>query len=393
MGTFIQDLRFGARMLWKKPGFTTIAVVTLALGIGANTAIFSLINALFFQPPRLVEQSDRVVSVIGTREGRLGEHWLSRPDYLYYRDGNTVFSELAAQGAIWIYLTSGDKSTEVYGQAVSWNYFSVLGVRPLMGRFFLPEEDASPGQHPVAVMGYDFWQNHFEGDPDIIGKSVRINQTFFTVIGVAPQGFRGIYAGLPEHIWIPSMMAGIDKSRRSFSRENTWLDMAGRLKPGRTIEEARAELTALASQLASAYPDTNKNLSVAVAPLGGIYPFAQEREVKQSSLLMAATACVLLIACANLASLLLARSASRRKEIAVRLALGAKRITLIRQLLIESLIVSMLGGAAGLLVAVWAKDLIGAFYSYSISELDIRLDPMALGYALTLSIDDPKNRK
>jgi hypothetical protein len=175
------DLSYGLRMLVRRPGFTSIAVITLALGIGANTAIFSFGNALFFQRPALVVRPEQIATVIGSREGRLGSYWLSYPDYVDYRDRNSVFEDLAAKAQVWLFISSGNGSSEVDGCAVSSNYFSMLGVKPLLGRFFMPEDDIASAEHSVAVLGYQIWQTKFGGDPEIIGKTIRMNRALFTV--------------------------------------------------------------------------------------------------------------------------------------------------------------------------------------------------------------------
>ncbi len=389
-----RDLRYGARMLIKHPGFTAIAVVTLSLGIGANTAIFSLANALFLQPPAGVEDPDQLAGVFGSREGSTRYTSISYADYVDYRDRATVFSKLASQGTVWMYLVSGGDALEVYAHAVSWNYFSVLGVKPALGRFFLQEEDAVPGQHPVAVLSHKLWQKQFRGDPAIIGKTIAMNQTAFTVVGIAPAEFRGIYAGSPEELWIPSMMASVNSNSTAnaatpgdvLNRRNDWLNLIGRLKPGRTIVEAQAEMAMLARQIETAHPETNRGRGVRLSAVKGIAPMARESEVQSSLLLGAAVGCLLLIVCANLAGLLLARGASRRREIAVRLSMGAGRARIVRQLLTESLLLSFLGGVAAWMIAAWMTELISSFYTYSLSGLQIRLDLRVLVCALALSV-------
>src|SRR6266540_465545 len=386
MRTILQDLRFGARMLMKNPGFTLIAVITLALGIGANTAVFSLVNTLFLRPLPL-KDAERLVGIYEFRNGRVGLEDLSYTDYLDYRDRNTVFAGLAASAGVWVWLTEGETSSEHNGQLVSANYFSVLGAQPHLGRFFLPEEDATPGARPVAVISYQFWQQRFKSDPATISKTVRMNRLAFTIVGVAPPQLTGLHAGRNIDVWMPTMMSGMGKpARDEFSRQRTWLDLVGRLKPGRTVAEAQAEFATLARQLETAYPETNKGLGVYLAPLQGIHPFERRDAAKLPRLLAAAVVCVLLIACANLAGLLLVRGAARRKEIAIRVALGAGRLRLLRQLLTESLLLALVGGALGLLIAVWSKDWIVTFYAYGISGLNLSLDRLTLGVTFALSV-------
>jgi predicted permease len=386
MQTIWQDLRYGARMLLKRPGFTLIAVITLALGIGANTAVFSLVNSLFLRPLS-VKDAERLVGIYEFRNGQVGAEDLSYADYLEFRDRNTVFSDLAAHSHAWFWMAVGDESSELEGSLVSSNYFSVLGIEPHMGRFFLPEEDVVPGTHPVTVLSYRVWQQRFKGDPAIVGKTVRMNRLVFTVVGIAPRGFAGVYAGTNIDVWTPTMMSGMGQpARDQFDRSRFWLDLIGHLKRGRTIEEARAEFTTLARQLETTHPETNKGLGVHLVPLKGLHPLNREVAFKVPGLLTAAVACVLLVACANLAGLLLARSRARRKEIAIRLALGARRARLIRQLLTESLLLALAGGALGLLIAVWAEDWIVTFYAYGFSGLNLSLDLLTLGLTFALSV-------
>jgi predicted permease len=386
MQTLLQDLRYGARMLRKNPGFTVIAIIVLGVGIGANTAIFSLFNALFLRPLP-VKDAHQLVGIYGIRDGRFGEPSLSHADYLDYRGRNTVFGEVAAHANTWIWLAEGEASSEISGCLVSANYFSVLGLRPHSGRFFSPDEDETPGSHAVAVISHRLWQERFGGDQGIIGRAVRMNRVAFTVVGIAPAGFAGVYAGDNVDVWMPTMMSGMGRaSGDEFSRTRTWLDIFGRLNPGRTIEEAQAEFAVLASQLEAAYPDTNKNLGVYLAPLRGLAPRNREEAASLPKLLAASVACVLLIACANIAGLLLAQSTARRKEIAIRLALGGGRARIVRQLLTESLMLSLAGATLALLIAAWTNDWIVNFYAYGLSGLKLSLDPLTVGYALILSI-------
>jgi predicted permease len=384
VGEFWQDLRYGLRMLRRTPVFTAVAVLSLALGIGANTAIFSLVNALFLRLPR-VEAPKQLVAVFGMRDGRIER--ISYPDYVAYRDRGNGVSGLAAYSWTWVWLTAGENSTELVGGLVSSNFFSVLGVKPILGRFILPEEDAVPGRDPVVVLGHRLWQSRFDGDPEILGKTVRLNRVAFTVVGIAPEGFTGVDTGDAVDLWMPTMMSIMDvPADEAFSRRRSWLKMIGRLKPGRTIEHVWAEFATLANNLESAYPETNKNAGIFLAPARGIDPDRRVQAARVPRLLMAVVACLLLIVCANLAGLLVARGFSRRKEIAVRLSLGAGRGRLVRQLLTESLLLSLLGGVAGLFVAFWAKDLTKALYAYGYSGLEPGLDSVVLAYTFTLSI-------
>jgi putative ABC transport system permease protein len=356
----IQDLRFGVRMLLKSRVFTAVAVLSLALGIGANTIVFSLVEALFFSPPPGLLAPDRLVG-IGELEASKQEpdpEDIRYPDYLYYRDHNTVFAGLASHHGA--HLADGDLAVEIQAHVVSDNYFSVLGVNPLLGRFFLPDEDRVPGRNPVVVLSHSFWQRRFNGDTHCVGQRLKLNGVVFTVVGVARAGFQGAWVGDADDVWIPNMMAHRDAD--ILNRDSTDFELIGRLKAGVTREQAQAELTLLARQLETSYPQTNKDSGVFLYALKGVHPRYQSKQAELPRLLVVTVICLLLIACANLAGLLLARGAARQKELAIRSALGSGRGRLIRQLLTEAALLALLGGAVGWALAYWSSGLFGNFY-------------------------------
>ena len=359
-----QDLRFGVRMLFKSKVFTAVAVLSLALGIGANTIVFSLIESLFFSSPPGVNTPDQLVGIceLEIPRGKLDPADICYPDYRYYRDHNTVFSGLASHfGA---HLADGELALEVQADVVSDNYFSVLGVRPFRGRFFLPEEDIFPGRNPVVVLSHSFFQRRFNGDTSYIGQPMKLNGVMFTIVGIAPAGFHGaLWIGVAADVWLPNMMAQVAfRDLDILSRDSSNLELIGRLKPGRTRDQADAEMTVLARRMEESYPQTNKDTGVFLYPLKGVHPASRSKQAELPRVLAVTVACLLLIACANLAGLLLARSSTRRKEIAIRLALGSRRGRLIRQLLTESALFSLLGGAIGWLFAYWVGDLLSSYY-------------------------------
>jgi predicted permease len=349
-----QDLRYGARMLMKNPGFTLIAVMTLALGIGANTAVFSFINPLLFKPLPGVIEPERLAQVSRTYNGH-GFSEFSYPDYLDYRDHNTVMFGLAVRRGGSFNLNDGRAAERVEGEIVSGNFFDVLGVKPEQGRLLAPADDSDGGDSMVIVISHGLWRRRFAADPAVVGKTIKLNGYDYTVVGVADEKFEGIRAGAKMDAWIPiTTLRQTDLSRGELDDRgaSSW-EVFGRLKPGVTIERANAEFSTIARQLEQAYPDTNAKDGARVDPDLGMDPEVRMLLRQFTFIPFAAVGIVLLIACANVAGMLLARSNARRKEIGTRLAVGAGRARIVRQLLTESLMLALLGGAFGILIGVW----------------------------------------
>jgi predicted permease len=379
-------LSLALRRLAKSPLQAFLVILTLAPGIGAHVAIFSFVNTLFLRPLPLVEDPGRVVGVYETRDGN-GLAPLAFPDFVDYRSSNRVFSALASHyPTAPLSLAGSAGSTEINGSVVSAEYFPLLGVKPVLGRFFLAEEDTARGASPVAVVSYKLWRSRFGSRKDVLGKILRMNNTPFTVIGVAPAGFEGTLAGIPSDVWLPNSMSAVAyRFCDTRSRDCTWLSLIGRLKPGRTIRDAQTEMDLLSARLRSAYPVTNKGRGVRIVPLRGVHPSVRQETLRLAGLLLAGVTLVLLVACANACSLLLMRGLSRRKEIAVRLALGATRLRVISPFLAEALAQALLGGAAGLLLASWFGRVIVALYPSDV-PLELRTDLTVVGYAVLLSL-------
>ncbi|HEY6403991.1 MAG TPA: ABC transporter permease, partial [Blastocatellia bacterium] len=353
-----QDLRYGARMLVKSKGVTIIAVLSLAAGIGANTVIFSIVNALLLRP-RPVAQPDEIVELYVSDHDSLYE-LTSYPSYLDFRERNEVFAGLAAYRATLFKLGSGEHVESVVGEVVSGNYFDTLGVRLFKGRAFLPEEDRTPGAHPVAVISHSLWRRRFNADPEVIGKTITLDNITLTIIGIASPEYNGASHGLAIDVWAPAMMAPqlspeVWESALT-NRGNRWVNLIGRLKSGVTIEQARARFDLLTREMREAHPEewmpkregTGQTYEVSVTILPEnetrIPPAMRAPVYALIAALLAIVNLVLLIACMNLANLLLARAVARRKEIAVRLAMGASRFRLIRQLRPRAPVASPRGG-------------------------------------------------
>lgn len=350
----MQDLRFAIRRLRQSPGFTSAAIITLALGIGANATIFTVINTILFRP-LAVRQPEQLVFL-----NRGNAVNMSYPTYKDVRDRNDVLTGTLAIRVMPMAMSSGDgNNSRIWGYEATGNYFDLLGVRPLLGRLFRPEDDDKPLTHPVLVLSYGFWQRRFAGDPNIAGKTVKINGLDYTVLGVTPASFNGTEIILIPDVWVPmSMEAQIEPGNDWLDRRfthNIWV--LGRLKPGVTHQQAQASLNRVAAQIAREHPDSDEGMKIDLSPPGLVGNALRGPVIDFSVVLMGVAGLVLLLACVNLAGMLLARASDRRREIAVRLAIGARRSQLLRQLLTESLVLAIGGGAAAFLLTLWLTDI------------------------------------
>lgn len=383
MESLLQDIRFGIRMLFRSRIFTLLATLSLAFGIGANTAIFSVVNAILLRPLP-VEEPDRLMRFYA------GSEVASFQDYQYYRDQNDVFTGLVAHGFVPLNLQSNGQSERVLGEVATANYFAVLGVHMRLGRGFLPEEDQGPANGPVAVISHGLWERSFAARPDITSQIVTINGTQFTIVGVTPREFHGTFVGFAPEIWVPVMMAGQVKSASALTNpQSRWLNLTGRLKPGITRDELQTNLSLLYQRREQDKPQTERSWGfIVVEPEGQVFPKLRTPVSLVLLLLMAAVAFVLLICCANVANLLLTRAAGRGKEIAIRLALGASRIRILRQLVVENLLLSILGGSLGLLLAVWVTSVLGSIQPVATIPiiLDFKPDVRVLAFTLFVSV-------
>jgi predicted permease len=396
METLWQDLRYGIRSWGKAPGLAAIVIVTLAFGIGANTTVFTVINTLFLNPLPVARPSELVVVRTVSGNGASGEALpISHPNLMDFNARNQVLQSLAGYTApMGLALLRGNAPERVFAELVTGSYFDTLGLRPAQGRFFLPEEDAVPGTAPVLVMAHGAWQHRFGGDAAIVGRTLNVNGTVFTVIGVAPEGFKGVNAVFGPDVWIPSMMAAQVQptQMRDWLTNRSALGFrgVGRLAPGVTAVQAGANLATIAAALEREHPEANRGRSVAVDPLTRAALLAPGRlsTLSLSALLMLVPALVLLIACSNVAYLLLARAEARRREVAMRLALGSGRRRLMRQLLTESALLAIVSGLAGFAIAYAGCQILWSFRPPEVAQnlLDVDIDLTVLTFTVIVSI-------
>jgi macrolide transport system ATP-binding/permease protein len=401
--TALADVRFAVRWLRKSPGFTFVAVASLAIGIGFNSALFTIVDALLFKPLP-VDRPDRLVDVFTSSAASRGALYStsSYPDYLDLKSSNDVFEDLVGYTPMFGALSTGEGARLAMGEAVTGNYFTVLGVPALVGRTILPEDDRRDAPR-VAMVSYRYWQRELAGAADVVGRAIRIRGTPFTVIGVTPASFTGMVPVLSPELWIP-FAASLDVepvgmhdttpsptgANRLERRGDRWVFIRARLKPGQTDDTARANVQLLASRLASEYPATNKDRVFSVRRTSDVHfhPAADAQILPIAGGLMVVVALVLIIACLNVASMLLARASSRQREIGVRLAIGAGRGRLIRQLVTETLVLAMLGAAAGTLLAWWMTSVVGAISLPSPIPFafNLRIDSRVLGFTLAATV-------
>jgi predicted permease len=390
MRSLWQDVRYAFRTLLNSPGFSAIAILTLALGIGANSTIFSWINSTLLNPIPGAAHTGNILAFTSGGNSRVPVPF-SYPDFIDLRNRTTSFSSLAGSAIYPLNLTGKAKPERTWGTLASANYFDFLGVHPILGRGFLPSEDDQPGGAQVVVISYRLWQLRYGGDASVIGRTIQINEHPYTIVGVAPPVFQGTQTSLRSELWIPAVMAQqiISSRDRLHERSDTWVNLLGRLKPGVTPAQAQAEMNLRMKELVDQYPKDHQGENVVtVYPLWRA-PFGANGYLYiLLPMLMALAAAVLLLACANVANLLLVRSVARRREIAIRLSIGASRWRLVRQLLTESLILALAGGGIATLITVWTA---GTFFQFIPPTnlpiaLDIHVDGAVLAATMLIAI-------
>lgn len=390
-----QDLRYGFRQLGRNPGFSALAILCLTLGIGANAAVFSWVEGILFRPYPAVAHQDRLFAVAGTARGESRPTEVSWPDFLDLRRNCTMCEDAFVSKITGTTLSVGDHAETATGSIVSANYFDAIGVRPMLGRGFEPGEDVGSDSHPVVVISYQLWRNRFKGDSEIIGKMQRFNNVPHTIVGVAPEGFYGTFVGWAMQFWVPASMEESFEGGgyKLEDRGQRWVESYVRLKPGVSLTQAQQEISALSTRLETTYPATNRGHGIGLWPLWQT-PFNNAGSLLPTlEVMVAVVAFVLLIACANVGNLLLVRSFVRRHEMSVRLAIGASRVRLLKQLLTEGLILSAIGTAGGLLVAYWCRHTLrlllptrSGVAMYLPGEIDTRVMALSAGVCLLVTL-------
>src|SRR5579863_10672933 len=384
--TAVQDLRFGMRMLRRSPGFTAIAILCLTLGIGANATVFSWVEGILFRPYPLVSHQERLVALAGTVGDQRDQ--TSWPDLLDVQRSCTLCESLFVSSITGATLSIGERAEVMTGSIVSANYFDAIGVHPILGRGFESGEDTGRNAHPIVVISYHLWQTRFRGDPEIIGKTQRLDKIVHTIIGVAPEGFYGTFVGRSMEFWVPASMLEI-YSAGTYKLEDRgahWAESFVRLKPGVTRNQAQQEISAIASRLESEYPATNRGRGIRVWGLWQT-PFNHARELLPIFQIMVVVVMfVLLIVCANVGNLLLVRSSARRQEMTVRLALGAGRGRLVRQLVTEGLLLSVCGAVGGMLLTYWSSHSLALLFPGDTLYLPGQIDGRVLGLSAAICL-------
>src|SRR6516225_8121744 len=383
---FVRDLCLGVRMLRRNPGFTVLTILCLTLGIGANAAVFSWVEGILFRPYPLVPHQERLVALSGTAgEEREQTSW---PDLLDLQRSCTLCETVFVSSITGATLSIGERAELTTGSIVSANYFDAIGVRPVLGRGFEPGEDTGRNAHPVVVISYHLWQTRFRGDPEIIGKTQRLDNVVHTIIGVAPPRFYGTFVGRVMEFWVPASMVEVYNagSNKLEDRGARWAEAFVRLKPGVTRNQAQQEISAIAARLEVAYPATNRGRGIKVWPLWNT-PFNHASHLLPTLQIMVVVAMfVLLIVCANVGNLLLVRAFARRHEMTVRLAVGASRGRLLRQLVTEGLLLSTCGAAGGMLVAYWCRHALVLFFPGDVLYLPGQIDSRVLGLSAAVCL-------